>query len=340
MPKNQGKVITVRGPVEPAALGRVLMHEHLYGDAYDWEKKQLTVEEPPISPERRELLMREAIPFLKKCNDHGCHAWVDATPPPMRPWPTFYVEASEAAGMHVILSTGCYREMEDGAYWVHKSEDKIWPFVVKASVEELTECFTREIVEGVHGTEVHAGVVKLGSSQPKMTANEEKIFRAGARAQKATGVSITTHCTIIGVETSQLEILDDEGVDMSRVVIGHTAIHLKDRDCRKLCKSWMKRGVTFLPTNLNVKDGIKPYRKLIEAIHDVFDSGLGGHIVFGLDWGFGNESGPFGPCTFMPPPPYLYMFTDVLPAFRKLGLTSEEEEMIMATNPQRILPVY
>ena len=92
-----GKVMTACGPVEPEALGRVLMHEHLHSDICDWDKEEVIVEESPITTERRELLMREAIPPLRQCNEHGCHALVDATPPPWRAWPSFYVEASEAA---------------------------------------------------------------------------------------------------------------------------------------------------------------------------------------------------------------------------------------------------
>jgi phosphotriesterase-related protein len=338
----RGKVLTARGPVEPSVLGRVMMHEHLYSDCYDWDRDELVNEEKPISPERRSLLMTEAIPRLKECNDHECFAFLEATPVPWRAWPTFYVEASEAANMHIILSTGYYREMEDGAYWVKKPEDKIWPFVTNSTVEELTEFCTREIAEGIHGTEVRAGVVKLGTSQPEMTETEKKAFRAGARAQQATGVHITTHCTRIGAETSQLQILDEEGVDLSRVVIGHTAGHLMDEDCRKVCIEWMRRGANFLPTNLGITDkdpkGSR-WQPLVEAIHEIFDIGLGDRITFGLDWAYCSEHGEFSACTFMPPPPYLHMFSHTLPAFRKMGLTVEEEEAIMRTNPQRVLPV-
>ncbi|MDP6113519.1 MAG: hypothetical protein QGG53_16810, partial [Planctomycetota bacterium] len=87
----RGKVLTARGPVEPSALGRVMMHEHLYSDCYDWERDELVNEEKPISPERRSLLMNEAIPHLKECNDHECFAFLEATPVPWRAWPAFYV---------------------------------------------------------------------------------------------------------------------------------------------------------------------------------------------------------------------------------------------------------
>jgi predicted metal-dependent phosphotriesterase family hydrolase len=76
---------------------------------------------------------------------------------------------------------------------------------------------------------------------------------------------------------------------------------------------------------------------LIEAIHEVFDKGFQRQLVLGLDSGYTSESRPFAPMTFLPEPPFLYMFTEVLPAFRKLGLTQQEERLIMEENPQSLL---
>lgn len=337
---DRGKVVTAGGVVEPEKLGAVLMHEHLHSDMYDWLKNKLIVREKPITTGRSQYLMEEAVPFLKACTRHGCFTYVEATPAPWRAWPTFYAKASRAANLHIILCTGFYREVESGAYWVKKPEDAIWSFVRNSSVTQLTEFCMKEILRGIHGSKVRAGAIKLGTSQPRMTSAEIKAFKAGARAQKATGVHITTHCTRIGAETSQLNILEKEGVDLSRVAIGHTAWHLMDKKARKVCLSWMKRGANFLPTNLGIGKNPESWQPLVEAIHEIFDAGLGAKIAgFGLDWAFCSESNVFGPCTFIPPPPFLHMFTHTLPAFRKMGLTAEEEDWIMRKNPQRILPV-
>ena len=336
----EGKVITARGPVEPESLGAVMMHEHLHADVYDWDNERLITVETETTPERREYLLREAVPHLKACAEHECFCFVDASMSPWRAWPTFYREISEVSGVQIVLCTGFYREVEIGTYWVKTEADAIWPPVRELSVEELADLCTREIVEGIHGTDIRAGAVKLGTSAPEMTETEEKAFRAGARAQKATGVHITTHCTKIGAETAQLQILADEGVDLTRVVIGHTAWHLMDPDCRKVCLEWMGRGANFLPTNLGVNAGGEEYwRPLVDAIHEVFDAGHGDKLCLGLDSGYCSESKEFGPATFLPPEPFLHMFTHTLPAFRGLGLTADEEEAMMRTNPHRILPV-
>ena len=337
MKEVHGQVITAAGPVHPRLLGRVLMHEHLNSDIYDWEKDALITEEQP-DEERRQYLLADAVPHLKRCAEFGCHAIVDCTMPPWRAWPTVYREVTEQSRVNMIMSTGFYRQVEIGRYWVKSVEESIWPFVLHAPVEELADYCIAEIVEGIHGTDIHAGIIKLGTSAPEMTDAEVKTFRAAARAQIATGVAITTHCTQLGAESTQLQLLADEGVDLNRVIIGHTAAHLGDPDCRKVCLEWMRRGANFLPTNLDVRNPTR-WQPLINAIHEVFDAGSGDRLSLGLDSGYCSESGPFAPVTFMPPPPFAYMFTDVLPAFWELGLTAAEEEQMLATNPQRVLPV-
>ena len=341
MAQEEGKVMTADGPMDPSLLGSVPMHEHVHCDVYDWIEGEAIKEEKPITAGRRGYLMEEAVPFLQQCTQHGCYALVDATPPPMRAWPTFYREVTEASGMSIVLSTGFYCELTVGQYWAKTLEDRIWPFVLASDVERLADFCIQELTVGINGTDVMAGAIKLGTWTDELTDIERKCFAAGARAQKATGVHITTHCWRKGAETDQLRTLDKHGVDLSRVVVGHTAHHLMDPDCRKLCIDWMRHGANFLPTNLGIgEEGGREWQPLINAIHEVFDLGLGDHIAgFGLDYAFVSENGPFGPCGYIPPPPYLHMFTHTLPAFRAMGLTPEEEEAILVKNPANILPV-
>lgn|GEM_PF-609562 len=336
-----GKVLTVRGPVPADSLGKVMMHEHLHSDLWDWDRNCLVYEEKPCSPERRKYLLDDAVPLLKACQGHGMHAFVDTTMPPWRAWPDVYAEVSERSGTHIVLCTGFYREIEAGTYFVKKPDDAIWPFVRHSPVEKLTEMCIREITEGIHGSEVRAGAVKLGTSQAPMTETETKAFIAGARAQRVTGVHITTHCTRMGSETSQLTILDREGVDLRRVVIGHTAGHLMDKGYRNTVLEWMKRGANFLPTNLGIwpDKGSEPWRPLVEAILEVFDKGHGDKLFLGLDSGYCSESCPFTRVKFLPEPPWLHLFTHTLPEFRKMGLTEQHEDWMLRRNPMRVIPV-
>ena len=108
-----------------------------------------------------------------------------------------------------ILSTGFYREIELGSYFVKRPEDAIWPVVRSSSVEELADLCVRELLEGIHGTDVQAGVIKLGTSRGPMTEAEVKTFRAGARAQQKTGVHITS---LTAEEEEQMMLINPQRI--------------------------------------------------------------------------------------------------------------------------------
>jgi predicted metal-dependent phosphotriesterase family hydrolase len=90
MKDSQGQVLTARGRVPPTALGAVLMHEHLHSDMYRWETDEFVTKEAPTPPERRDYLLRDAVPHLLRFRTLGCYAYVEVTPEPWRAWPTTY----------------------------------------------------------------------------------------------------------------------------------------------------------------------------------------------------------------------------------------------------------
>jgi predicted metal-dependent phosphotriesterase family hydrolase len=83
-------------------------------------------------------------------------------------------------------------------------------FVRQASIQQLTEVFTKELTEGIEGSGVRAGIIKVGSSMRRITDTEEKLIRAAARAHRRTGAPITTHATVGTMGREQVQILEDE----------------------------------------------------------------------------------------------------------------------------------
>ncbi len=341
----EGKVITARGPVEPGVLGAVMMHEHLHSD---WAQ----VGETPFDMVKWPMLEKYAVPSLRELRSHGCFAYVDMSRAPERAAPWVYKKVSELSDIHIVVATGFYREMELGKYWTKTPEDQIWPFVRDQPVEVLEEFCVREVEEGIHGSDVHAGVLKAASSSAELTEAERKAFIAVARAHKKTGIFISTHCTAAGAHVTQLELLESSGVNPERVILGHTERHMVNewptvRDC-------MKRGTTFLMTNLRMDVAEKTRQQWADAIKRAFDEGLGDHVTLGLDWAFTvgyaemtdpnwrphlGDTNMITSCTFMPPPPFVYLFTYTIPRFREMGVTDEMIRTMTVDNPKRIMPV-
>lgn len=331
-----GKVMTVLGPIDPGSMGAVMMHEHCYAD--------LTATTEGETPEEYVRLLRAwCAPWLKRLNDHGCHAFVDATPMPMRAHPSVYKELAESSGFHIILSTGFYREAAERDRGVYPGTDVPHAWldrrVTELGEEELADIMVAEFSEGIHGSDLRPGIIKLASTLSELTPGEQKAFRAGAKAQRLTGLAITTHANAHGAAEAQLELLERSGADPHRVILGHTARDIVETPWT--VRRAMNRGATYLPTNLRMDENPEFYRRLVTEVRRLFDDGYGDRLTLGLDWAFSNDnaSAVLVGCSFMPPPPYVYMFTHTLPRLREMGLPEVAIEWMLVRNPARLLPV-
>ena len=59
--------------------------------------------------------------------------------------------------------------------------------------DELPELFLRDIEDGIAGTAVRAGMIKIVTDEDGITDDVARVMDAAATAHRATGVAITTH---------------------------------------------------------------------------------------------------------------------------------------------------
>ena len=197
-----GSIPTSVGPIAPEALGVTLMHEHsvitspglpaAYPHLYD-----------------RKAIRQALIDGFTDARRAGVDAIVDCGTPDLGRDPELILEASAIAGLPVVLATGIWLDVPR------------W-FQIR-DADAAAELFVRELEDGIAGTGVAAGIIKVASHET-VTAHQEVILRAAARASRATGATITCH-TLPSARTGlrQLEILREEQVSMDRVVIGHSS---------------------------------------------------------------------------------------------------------------------
>lgn len=120
-------------------------------------------------------------------------------------------QMAERTGVQVILGTGHYYDKYLDARWFDRT-----------STNKLADHLVADLVDEIPGTGVRAGIIgEIASDLSHITAREERSFRAAARASRETGAMVSTHAATFPTGLAQLEILVEEGVDPSRVVIGH-----------------------------------------------------------------------------------------------------------------------
>jgi phosphotriesterase-related protein len=215
MTGERGRTVrTVLGPVPPEALGRVLHHEHLLSlTPGPW----LAGGRPADAVEDQVSRAVEALSGLRAL---GFHTVVDLSPYGVVGRDadgtnvSLLQEISRRASIHVVTGTSVYLESFSPAW------------AVRASLEEMTDRFVRDATEGIGGSGVRAGVLgEQATSLGTITPHERKCLVSAARAARATGLSLITHTTHGTMALEQIDLLVEEGMDLSRVVIGHMDTH-------------------------------------------------------------------------------------------------------------------
>jgi phosphotriesterase-related protein len=194
---------TVLGPIEADDLGWVLMHDHFfaYFTGYDIDGRNEICHDDDI---------RDAARDTAELRSYGIRTIVDPTPSEFRKVESV-VQVAKGSGVNVVVCTGLYTEDNDGfpAYFRHRS------------IEEIADWMIHELTTSIGDTGIRAGAIKVATGVGRITANEEKAIRAAARAQREVGAPIITHTSKGTMGPEQVDILEDEGADLSRVVIGH-----------------------------------------------------------------------------------------------------------------------
>jgi phosphotriesterase-related protein len=320
-------VNTVLGKVSADSLGKTLMHEHFVfgypgfdGDCtlggFDWEKAL--------------IIGLDAAKELKK---RGVKTVVDATTNETGRNPELYKEIAERTGLQIICSTGYYFEGEGAPPYFRR-----W-LRIGGGEDAIYEMFMEEITNGIAGTGVKPGVIKLASSDSIITEYEAAFFKAAAKAQKETGIPVITHTQAGTMGAEQAELLLAAGADPNRIIIGHMC------GCADIIKqiNTLKFGVTLGFDRFGI-DGVvgAPSDQVREGVLiGLIGLGYGGKIVLSQDkvlLRLGRASQP---------KPELYLdslknwhicnlFDNVVPVLEKAGISGQQIDALFNENIKHV----
>ena len=227
--------------------------------------------------------------------------------------PQFMLDLMRETGINVVACTGYY-------------QNAFFPEHVAAhSVEQLAQEMVDEIVIGIDGTELKAGIIaEIGSSEGVITPLEEKVFIAAARAHIETGRPISTHTSFSTMGVEQLVLLQAHGVDLSRVTVGHC--DLKDNLDNILRMIELGAYVQFDTIG---KNNYYPDEKRIAMLHAIRDRGLLSHVMLSMDITRRSHlkaNGGNG---------YDYLLTTFIPQLRQSGFSQADVDTMLRDNPSQ-----
>lgn len=263
-------VNTVSGPVSPDQLGRTLMHEHfLFG--YCGFQGDAT-----LGGFQEEEYLDACLKAVEDARAYGIETIVDATTNECGRNVRFLKRVADLTGIQIICSTGYYFEAESSfAYWNFRRGF--------ADVgQEIYEMMLTEVTQGIEGTGIKAGVIKLASSYQQITPMEEIFFKAAARVQRETGVVIITHTQRGTMGPQQADLLIANGADPGKIAIGHM--------CGNTDVSYheevLKRGVYVNLDRFGLQGELfhtPTDDERMDLIKALADKGYGGRILLGHD---------------------------------------------------------
>ena len=308
------RVMTVSGPIPPEKLGFTLPHEHtgisLWHIANRWDYWELTPDDDIIIEELRDFRRR------------GGASLVDLTPPGVGRDPDRLRRLASASGVNIVMGTGWYRE----AYYPAEA------LIDRRSVDDLAAEMVRELQDGIGVGGIRPGIIgEIGTDKPWVSAREERVHRAAARAAKQTGMAITTHGVQSDVGLAQLRIFTEEGVDPARVVIGHADSYHNLDFYLSVIAAGANLQFDFLGHRFNTEEALEP--RLVETIVELVERGFADQLLLSQDVCHNSQlkaNGGFG---------YVYLQQHFLPTLRTAAVGEGEIRQMTIDNPARILSI-
>jgi phosphotriesterase-related protein len=323
------QVATALGPVDVSALGRTLMHEHIF---------VLTADAQANYPEEwgsEEARVADAVARLAGLAAAGISTIVDVTVIGQgRDIPRVKRIAEQVPQLNIVVATGCYTFDEVPMFfWRRTASDEA--LAGRPARDTMAGYFIRDITEGIAGTGVKAGMLKCAVDAKGLTEGVERVLRNVARAHVATGgtpITIHTHAAAKhgpGI----LAVLEEEGADLSRVVLGHSGDAVSDPD---YLQQMAASGLTLGMDRFGI-DHFATFEQRSDLVVELCRRGLAGSMVLAHDTCCYIDWFAPGSLASLKDWHYLHVSQDVVPYLRDHGVADAEIDLMLAGNPARIL---
>jgi phosphotriesterase-related protein len=363
-----GKIMTVRGAIEPSELGFTSMHEHVLVDLAECYRARFTRGLPgmrefpdgPFSLERRSELRHAMLLSSEnlRLDDEeaatgevadfaaaGGSAIVETGAPGIRSAEEVaaFRRISERAGVHIVACTGLY------------AEDS-WPERFRGlSEDEYADYLRGEIADGIGDSGILPGQIKV--AYEGRSEDADAYLRAAAKVSRESGLSLQVHVGLMlsneEMRSSFLPLLYGSECVPERTVICHVENWMGTLRVQELVKEprsvprdlSLHREVLDRGFNINFTlFGAEWDTEALGLVHrpdwfymagmlPLIKDGYAGQIVMGHDVFTKSQTRRGGGEGFTRIP------RSVVPTLRRCGVSQEDLQRMTVGNPARILAV-
>ena len=315
------QVSTVTGSIDTADLGPTLMHEHVfvlspeilqnYGESY-WDTEER---------------IADGVAKLDALASRGITSIVDPTVIGLGRYLPWVQRVAEQVDLQIVPATGLYTYNDVPFYFHYRG------LLFDTDPDPMVAFFVKDITEGIADTGVKAGIIKCATDEDGLTPGVERVLRACARTHRETGVPITTHTHAPSFRgRDQQRVFEEEGVDLSRVVIGHCG----DSTDLDYLKELMDKGSMIGMDRFGV-DVLLPFEDRVQTVVDLCAQGYADRMVLAhdaacyMDWFTPEVQAAMAPNWH-----YNHISDDVIPELISRGVTQEQVDQMLVANPKRL----
>jgi phosphotriesterase-related protein len=303
-------IVTVNGIVSPDNLGQTLIHEHILVDfvgAKDYSMDRWDDEKVIV----------KVLPYLKELREAGCTTLIDCTPNYLGRDVALLKRLSELSGLIIITNTGYY----GGSDHKYLAEQ-----VFKESPQQLSERWVREWNEGIDGTGIKPGFMKISVNPDKLTDVSKKLVHAAAITHLKTGLTIASHTGPAVAALEEIEILKREGVHPSAFIW----VHAQNEKNKDLYDQAIKEGAWVSLDGLS-NNNVDEYVSMLSSLKQ---KKLLDHILISHDAGWYDPANPQAEFRG-----YIVLFRKLIPALLKSGFTQADIDQLIIVNPREAFTV-
>ena len=318
-----GTVPTFLGPVDGADLGRTLIHEHVFV-----RNPELEGAVPGLAFDAEEATAR-AVRELTALHALGIRTLVDLTVPGLGRAVPLVAEVAARIPLHLVAATGYYTADVLPLYFQFHGPGRLID-----EPDPLAAMFVRDIEEGIGGTTIRAGMIKVMTGAAGFTPDVTRVMTAAATAHARTGVAVTTHSvpeTRNGLE--QQAFLVAHGVPADRIVIGHSG----DTEDLDYLRELMDNGSTIGMDRFGMEH-VLPDDRRVATVLRLLSMGYAERMVLSHDAAIDSHVTP--PAWRAREAPNWHMATipqRILPMLRDGGASEADLEQLLVANPRRLL---
>jgi phosphotriesterase-related protein len=303
--------MTVNGPVSAGKMGVSLSHEHILVDFIGADS---------INENRwdKSKVVARALPFLRQVKDLGCQTFIECTPAYLGRDPLFLKTLSDSTGLNIITNTGYYGAAKDK--YIPKSACDL-------TSEQLSLIWIEEWKNGIYGTGIRPGFIKIGVDSGPLSDIDRKLVEAAAKTHLQTGLTIASHTGPAIAAFEQMEVLRKQGVTPEAFIWVHAQV---EKDPGNRLKA-ARMGAWISLDGLNENNP----EEYVRMIKNLKENKLLNKVLLSHDAGWyrpGEQNGG----EFRG---YTTLFEKLIPLLKKENFSDSDIKQLLITNPENAFTI-